>query len=77
MKLAQVENVLAKRDKEIELMKSGEEKRKAAEERYIIRDRQTFENHFGYKPRAQEEKYITFMKMYENQAEKMRKELSM
>ena len=30
----------------------------AAEEKYTVRDRQTFENHFGHKPRPAEEKYI-------------------
>ena len=56
-------------------MKSADEKRKAAEDAYTIRDRQTFENHFGHKARPSEEKYVIFLRMYENSAEKMRKEI--
>ena len=59
----------------MDLMKAADEKRRAADEAYTIRDRQTFENHFGHKARASEEKYVIFLRMYENQAEKMRKEL--
>ena len=57
------------------MMKSADEKRRAAEEAYTIRDRQTFENHFGHKARPSEEKYVIFLRMYENSAEKMRKEI--
>ena len=56
-------------------MKAVDEKKKAAEDTYTIRDRQTFENHFGHKARPSEEKYVIFLRMYENNAEKMRKEI--
>ena len=67
--------MLSKKEKEVDMMKSADEKRRAAEEAYTIRDRQTFENHFGHKARPSEEKYVIFLRMYENSAEKMRKEL--
>lgn len=70
------DNCLLKKDKEIEFMRKVEVQRAAAEEKYTIRDRQTFENHFGHKPRAQEEKYVIFLRMYENQAERYRKQLN-
>lgn len=57
------------------LLKAADEKRQAAEVAYTIRDNQTFQNHFGHKARPSEEKYVIFLRMYENQAEKMRKEI--
>ena len=74
-KAQQAENLLSKKEKELDLLKAADEKRRAADEAYTIRDRQTFENHFGHKARPSEEKYVIFLRMYENQAEKMRKEL--
>ena len=65
-KLQCQENLHQKKDKEIENLKTQIEKRMAAEEKYTVRDRQTFENHFGHKPRPAEEKYISFLRMYEN-----------
>jgi hypothetical protein len=65
-KVQQSENLLGKRDKEVELMRAADEKRRAADDAYTIRDRQTFENHFGHKARPSEEKYVIFLRMYEN-----------
>ena len=62
----QAENLLSKKDKELELVRAADEKRRAADEAYTIRDRQTFENHFGHKVRPSEEKYVLFLRMYEN-----------
>lgn len=47
-------------------MRAADEKRRAADEAHTIRDRQTFENHFGHKARSSEEKYVIFLRMYEN-----------
>ena len=55
-----------KKEKELDLLKAADEKRRAADEAYTIRDRQTFENHFGHKARPSEEKYVIFLRMYEN-----------
>ncbi len=38
----QAENLLSKKEKEVDLMKAADEKRHAAEEAYTIRDNQTF-----------------------------------
>ena len=65
-KAQQAENLLAKKDREVEMMRAADDKRKAAEDAYTIRDRQTFENHFGHKARPSEEKYVIFLRMYEN-----------
>ena len=64
-----------KLNKENTDLKTQIEKKQASDDKYSIRDRQTFENHFGHKARPAEEKYVQFLKMYENQAEKMRKEI--
>jgi len=50
-------------------------KQQALDEKHAIRDKNTFEMHFGHKPRPTEQKYVNFLKMYENQAEKQRKEV--
>lgn len=64
-KLQVCENVVQKKDFEIEHFKAKLEKIDAAEQKYAIRDRQTFEAHFGHKPRPTEEKYVNFLRMYE------------
>lgn len=58
--------MLTKREREVDLMKAADDKRRAAEAAYTIRDRQTFENNFGHKARPSEEKYVIFLRMYEN-----------
>ena len=74
-KAQQAENMQQKKDQQLVLLKAADEKRQAAEVAYTIRDNQTFQNHFGHKARPSEEKYVIFLRMYENQAEKMRKEI--
>lgn len=69
------ENLVQIKTKEQEQLKTQLERKEALDAKHLIRDRQTFEQHFGSKPRPQEEKYVNFLKMYENQSEKMRKEL--
>ena len=59
-KLQCQENLHLRKDKEIEQLKTQIEKRQASDEKYSIRDRQTFENHFGHKARPAEEKYVQF-----------------
>jgi SMC interacting uncharacterized protein involved in chromosome segregation len=60
------ENLVQKKTKEQEQLKTLLEKKEAIDAKHLIRDRQTFEQHFGNKPRPQEDKYVNFLRMYEN-----------
>ena len=60
------ENLVQKKTKEQEQLKTLLEKKEAIDAKHLIRDRQTFEQHFGNKPRPTEEKYVNFLRMYEN-----------
>ena len=51
-----LENTIQKKDLEIEHIKQRLEKRIAEDEKWLIRDRATFEKHFGKQPRISEEK---------------------
>lgn len=50
------------------------EKRDALDEKYNIQNRYEFEQHFGVKSQPKDEKYLNFMKMYNMQSEKIKKE---
>ena len=69
------ENTIQKKQQEIEQLKTKIEKRLAEDEKHLIRDRATFEKHFGNKPRATEEKYVSFLRMYEQQRDKMDRQM--
>ncbi len=59
-KLLVSENLVHQKQKEIETLKLKIEKKIAEDEKYLIRDRQTFERQFGRMPRQGEEKVNTF-----------------
>ncbi len=40
----------------------------------MIKNRLEFEQHFGQKPLTKDDKYLQFMRMYEMQADKLRKD---
>ena len=47
IKLAVCENQIQKKQQEIEVLKQKLEKKLSEDEKYLIRDRSTFEKHFG------------------------------
>ena len=72
-KLAVVENTLTKKNQEAESLRAKIEKRHQEDERWIIRDKASFEKHFGRPPSQKQgdDKYMALMRMYESQREKL------
>ena len=69
------ENLAAKRSQELETLKAKLEKRLHEDEKAVIRDKAMFEKVFGRAPsqRQGDDKYISFMRSYENQRERLEK----
>ena len=54
------ENLVQKKQIEIEVLKQKLEKKLADDDKYLIRNRNNFEKHFGRQPRPAEEKVNLF-----------------
>ncbi|CDW84876.1 UNKNOWN [Stylonychia lemnae] len=65
------ENLVSKKQMEIELLKQKLEKKMHEDDKYLIRDRNIFEKHFGRQPRPAEEK------AYDIQREKLEKQVEL
>lgn len=66
-----LENQLQQKQKEIQSVKQKLELKISKDQKSLIRNRLDFERHFGREPRQNEEKYVNFLKLYEEQREKM------
>jgi hypothetical protein len=64
------ENQLLQKQTEIQQLKTKLETRLTQEQKFTIKNKQQFEKHFGRQPRAAEDKYVSFMRIYEEQRER-------
>jgi hypothetical protein len=69
------ENLCQRRAQEADQLRAKIEKAIHDEERCLVRDRASFERVVGRAPSQKDEKIVMMMKMYENQREKMEKEI--
>lgn len=78
-KVMLAENNTQKKNGELETLRVKIEKRLQDDEKWAIRDRSMFEKQFGRAPsqRQGDDKYMNYLRMYENQREKLEKELQL
>lgn len=63
-KIAHSDALLQQKERDILDWRLKWEKRDALDEKYTIQNRQEFEQHFGVKALAKDDKYLNFMRMY-------------
>lgn len=73
-KCTHFEALLQQKTNEVTDWKLKWEKRDAIDEKYTIQNKQEFEQHFGVKPLPKEEKYLNYLRMYQMQLDKLKKE---
>eukprot|EP00347_Sterkiella_histriomuscorum_P008547 403344679 len=76
-KILVCENTVQQKQLEIDMLRKKLEKRLSEDDKYQLRDRQTFEKFFGKQPRASEEKYVNFLRAFENQRERNEKQMEL
>ena len=73
-KCTHLEALILQKTNEVTDWKLKWERRDAQDDKYTIQNRQEFEQHFGVKTQPKDDKYVNFMRMYNMQSEKLRKD---
>lgn len=75
-KSVQQENQIAQLNLQILEWRTKMDKKEAEEQKLASRDKKSWLEHFGREATPKDEKYLAYVRMYENQSEKLRKELA-